>query len=112
MIIIAFSNKTSKILPRIFCGELKHVAPIVVQKDKIILYQFVKPGTIVPLPILARDINILMSYGWRFIWLSDVMAQPIKVNKIYTCVQLAKHIIAMKNPWIQTPNALYKQLKF
>ena len=37
MIIIAFSNKTSKIFPRIFCGKLKHVAPIIINNNRMIM---------------------------------------------------------------------------
>ena len=41
MIIIAFSDKTSKILPRFFCKKFLHVAPILINNDKVCMYQFV-----------------------------------------------------------------------
>ena len=46
MIIIAFSNKTSKLLPRLFCKKFKHVAPIVIGNSQITMYQFVRRGEI------------------------------------------------------------------
>ena len=41
MIIIAFTNKTSKIIPKIMCRKMKHVAPIFVDKNRLKLIQFV-----------------------------------------------------------------------
>ncbi len=110
MIIIAFSDKTSKILPRIFCGKLKHVAPIVVRGDKMMLYQFVRYGNIVKIPLLARDIEILKAHGWRFVYLQRALPWPIDFRRTYTCVQLAKSMIGMHNIFIQTPGALYRKL--
>lgn len=110
MMIIAFSTKTSKILPRIFCGRLKHVAPIVIDDDKIVLYQFVQMGKIVQIPIQARDINILAAHGWQFVYLTRTSPQSIDGKRIYTCVHLAKTMIGIKCARIQTPNRLYKEI--
>ena len=110
MIIMAFSNKTSKILPRIFCGKIKHVAPIVVRDDKLMLYQFVCHGKIVKIPLLARDIEILKAHGWRFIYLRCALPQSVNLRRIYTCVKFAKSMIGMHNIFIQTPGALYRKL--
>lgn len=110
MLIIAFSTKTSKILPRIFCGDLKHVAPIVGCGDKMTLYQFVRHGQIVKIPILARDIKILAAHGWRFVYLPRTLPQNIDERHICTCVHLTKRLIGMHNIFIQTPNALYRKL--
>ena len=110
MLIIAFSIKTSKVLPRIFCGDLKHVAPIVWRCDKLTLYQFVRRGKIVKIPILARDIKILTTHGWRFVYLPHTPAQNIDERHIYTCVHLAKRMIGLRDLRIQTPGALYKCL--
>lgn len=110
MIIMAFSNKTSKILPRIFCGALKHVAPVVARGDKLMLYQFVRHGKIVKIPLLVRDIEILKAHGWRFVYLQRTLPQSVNLRRAYTCVQLAKSMIGMHNIFIQTPGALYRKL--
>ena len=72
MIIIAFSPKTTKIIPQILCGKWKHVAPIVVNKDKMIMYQFVKPNHIEKISVRMRDIGILRQYGWKFIYINKI----------------------------------------
>ena len=46
MIIIAFSDKTSKILPRFFCKKFLHVAPILINNDNVCMYQFVSKNNI------------------------------------------------------------------
>lgn len=111
MMIIAFSNKTSKILPRIFCGKFKHVAPITVNDDKLVLYQFVRYGNVVKIPLLARDIEILKAHGWRFVYLQNAQAHNVNTSRVLSCVQLAKGMIGMRCPHIQTPNALYNMIK-
>ena len=110
MMIIAFSTKTSKILPRLFCGKLKHVAPIVIDENKITLYQFVRMGHIVKIPILERDIKLLEYHGWRFVFLQDALPQSFNKKYIFTCVHLAKTMIGIKRVRIQTPNQLYKEI--
>lgn len=111
MIIMAFSNKTSKLLPRIFCGKIKHVAPIVVRGDKMALYQFVRYGKIAQIPIQARDLEILKTYGWRFVYLPNARAHNVNMKRVFSCVQLAKRMIGMECLHVQTPNALYNMIK-
>ncbi|MFQ6702813.1 MAG: hypothetical protein ACLRFO_01240 [Alphaproteobacteria bacterium] len=111
IMIIAFSNKTSKILPRILCGELKHVAPITGTGNKMILHQFIRPGKIAQIPIQARDLGLLAMYGWKFIRMPNMQPQTFNPRHIYTCVHLTKRMIGMRNICVQTPNALYKTLK-
>ncbi len=110
MIIIAFSRKTAKILPRLFCSKWKHVAPIVVHNDKIIMYQFVKYDDIQPIPLRMRDIGILGQYGWEFIFLEQNSTHNFNTHHAYTCVQFTKRVIGISNYLIQTPDALYKYI--
>ncbi|MDW2995787.1 MAG: hypothetical protein R8M71_02385 [Alphaproteobacteria bacterium] len=110
MIIIAFSDRTSKILPRILCHGMKHVAPIGVYQDKLIMYQFIKPGKINQIRLSMRDLQILQRHGWRFIYLTGDLAYNFNNTNAKTCVQLSKHAIGIKNIYIQTPNSLYKHL--
>ena len=111
MIIIAFSDKTSKILPRIFCGNLKHCAPIEVNQNGMVLHQFMSHNNISKIKINMRDIKILMAHGWRFVYLPCDTPRDLDMCRAWTCVQFCKYAIGMKNIFIQTPNALFKEIK-
>lgn len=111
MIIVAFSNKTSKFLPRIFCRKFKHVAPIIMDDNKIILYQFVRRGNIVQIQLKMRDLKILVKHGWKFIYLNNNARRDFNVSESVTCVQFTKNTIGMRNLFVQTPYQMYKTLK-
>ena len=111
MIIIAFSNKTSKFLPRIFCRKFKHVAPIIMNDNKITLYQFILKGNITQIQLKMRDLKILMKHGWKFIYLNSNARRNFNASKSITCVQFTKNIIGMRNLFVQTPYQMYKTLK-
>ena len=112
MIISAFSKKTSKFLPNLICRRYKHVAPIIPDGKELIMYQFVRPGDIAKIKIQLRDLTILKSHGWDFVYI-DGAALPHDYNPYLarTCVDLTKHILCIKNIFIQTPLALYKKIK-
>ena len=109
MIIIGFSNKTSRFIPRIFCKKLKHVAPIIKDGTDFIMLQFTRYSYVTQIPIKKRNIDILMAHGWVFVYLADIRPQVCK--NAWTCVQFTKRIIGLKKWWIQTPDELYKELK-
>ena len=111
MIIIAFSNKTSKTVPNILCHRFKHVAPIVPYDDKLIMYQFVTRKRIEKIVLRMRDIRILRTHGWEFIYI-DGIVPPYDFNPYdaRTCVDLSKRAIGMRKWRIQTPLRLYKEL--
>ncbi len=112
MIIIGFSGKTSKILPRIFCGKLKHVAPILQNESDWGMFQFIRRGNVVCIPLNNRDIKVLSAHGWQFVYINDItLPHGFNAQTAWTCVQLAKRAIGMRKWWIQTPNALYRDLK-
>ena len=111
MIIIAFAPRTSKLLPRILCRRFKHTAPIIVQKNKLVMYQFVSRTQIAKIPLQMRDIKILGMYGWDFITLHIRPQNAPKNTHARTCVQMTKHIIGLRAPFIQTPYALYKKIR-
>ncbi|MDW2994874.1 MAG: hypothetical protein R8N24_02510 [Alphaproteobacteria bacterium] len=111
MIIIAFSDKTSKILPKILCGKIKHCAPISVHNNTLVMHQFVSHNNIVKIKLNMRDIRILQRYGWRFVYLTGDMLNNINTRDIWTCVQLCKRAIGLRNITIQTPSGLYKTIK-
>lgn len=112
MIIIAFSNKTSKVIPNILCRKLKHVAPIVPHNDTLVMYQFIKRGCTEKIVLQIRDIKILQAHGWRFIYMNGVTT-PHDFNPYvaYSCVDLTKRAIGIRNWRIQTPLGLFKMLK-
>lgn len=111
MIIIAFSNKTSKIIPNILCRRLKHVAPIVPRDDKLILFQFIKRGHIEKVVLQMRDIKILRAHGWEFIYIDGATVPPnFNPYTAYSCVDLTKRAIGVHDWRIQTPHGLYKRL--
>ena len=115
MIIIAFAPNTSKLLPRIICRRFKHVAPIYVKQNKLIMYQFISHNNIAQIPLQMRDLKILVHHGWRFVLLplaGQKSTKTIMFDNIHamTCVSMVKKVIGMHNIFIQTPYALYKKL--
>lgn len=106
MIIIAFSDKTSKILPNILCKNFKHCAPIIITGKRIVFWQFVSPNKIKKIQLSENHIKTLQSFGWQFVWLKNV--KPCKFSHPLTCVQFVKQIVGIKKIWIQTPDALFK----
>lgn len=111
MIILAFSNKTSKVLPRILCRKMKHVALIDATENQMTMYQFIRAGKIAKIQINMRDIKILGMHGWKFIYMRGNIPHDFNPHGAITCVQVAKHAIGMRRWNIQTPYALYKTLK-
>lgn len=110
MIIMGFTGRTSKILPRFFCGRFRHCAPIVVcDNGQMILYQFVRRGNVQKINLRRRDIRILSAHGWVFVYLQLPPPHDFNGCGAWTCVQLSKHAIGMQNRYIQTPDALYKK---
>lgn len=112
MIIVAFSDKTSKILPRILCRKIKHVAPIIANKNNLIMYQFISRKKCHKIIIKMRDIKILAAHGWRFIYLPIDAAKDFSKMHALTCVQFTKNAIGLKKAFIQTPNGLYEYMRW
>lgn len=110
MVIIAFSNKTTKILPRIFCRHFYHCAPIFRAGHELIMYQFATTHNITKIHLNNRDIAILRAHGWRFIYLPSDVAHDFEPQHAYSCVDLSKRALGINNVFIQTPYALYKYL--
>ncbi|MBO7656299.1 MAG: hypothetical protein J6S80_01055 [Alphaproteobacteria bacterium] len=110
MVIIAFAPKSSKILPNIFCRKFKHCAVLVRNKHGFTMYQFSSHKNITEMLIRTRDIRILGSYGWFFVYLPCDIKQNFNPRAAWTCVDMAKRAIGMYAPFVQTPDALYKKL--
>ena len=110
MIIIAFSEKTSKILPRVLCRRFRHCAPIICDKNDLIMYQFTHVNHIEQIHIKPRDIAILRAHGWKFIYISPNTKRAVDFDRAYSCVDLSKRAVGIHSIFIQTPYGLYKYL--
>jgi hypothetical protein len=110
LIIIAFSRKTSKLLPRLICRDFKHVAPILIKNGSLCMWQFIRKNNVEKVSLTIRDLRLLQGYGWCFIVLWGIDADDVIFKNCYTCVQMAKRVLRIKNLWIQTPDTLYKML--
>ena len=110
MIIIAFSENTSKILPRMLCRRFRHCAPIICDKNNLIMYQFINPKNIVKIKLRQRDIALLRAHGWQFIYISPNKNVNIDCIHAYSCVDLSKQVAGIHSIFIQTPYGLYKHL--
>lgn len=108
MVIVGFSDKTSKPFVRLICGHFKHCVIITQHKNKLILYQFVKQNDVVQIVISKRGIAQLELNGWVFVYL-DINASKLDSRRL-TCVNFVKNAIGIKNIFIQTPNSLYRYL--
>ena len=109
MLYIGFSNYSNKFYAKIFCKKYKHCAPIVVNKNNAIIYQFVHINKTVKIIVKKSDLKTLERHGWIFI------KYPTKIQEIpallcFTCVQYTKRVCGIKNIKIQTPEALLNYL--
>ena len=110
MIIIAFSRTTSKLLPRIFCRQFRHCAPILREGNELVMYQFTHAHNITKIHLQNRDISILRAHGWQFIYIPIDAPYDFNLIHAYSCVDLSKRAIGIHNIFIQTPYALYKHI--
>ena len=111
MIIIAFSDKTSKILPRIFCRRMRHCAPIIpVANGRLVMHQFTSMGNVRRINLTMRDIRVLRANGWKFVYVAQSAPASCDMQRAITCVDLSKRVLNIKDVRIQTPYALYKHL--
>ncbi len=111
MIIIGFTAKTGKVLPRVFCTRFRHCAVVIPLGGKFIFTHVVKGG-VQTLELGARDLKILGENGWVFI--GHRVARQSRVGggrgSCRSCVKYAKNIIGLKTPFVLTPYQLYKKL--
>ncbi len=112
MVIIAFSTKTSKIMPRILCRHFCHCAPIVPcmrgTGRPYVMHQFVRRGCVAQISLGMRDMNLLRRGGWAFVYV-DVPA-PKNIRMANTCVGFCRNAIGMRHGGIFTPDDLYRHL--
>jgi len=112
MIYIGFSTRTHKKLAQMICQQFRHVAPIVITKNKCIIYQFIRTNKIVPVYIKPRDLKILSKHGWIFVKYDHKFDSGHTLNIIpaLSCVQFVKRVCRIKKLIIQTPDSLLKYI--
>ncbi len=111
MIYIGFSTKTNKLCAKILCKKYRHVAPILITKNKCIMYQFVRFNKVVLIPIKKRDLTVLQQYGWKFVKYACKFAPECAIkSKPINCVQFTKRACGIKNIKIQMPDSLLKHI--
>ena len=114
MIIIAFSTKTSKFLPRLFCKNFRHCAPIIISgrdADAPYMLQFTAPGRIYKLNMTGDAVKRLQTFGWKMVYTSGALPMNCNVMRAHSCVDLCKRVLQLRAPLIQTPDALYRRIQ-
>lgn len=110
MVIIAFSEKTSKFIPKFVCRKFKHCAPIIPNGRTMTMFQFTAPGQITKIEITMQGIRKLGACGWRFVYVPCDAPAVFDTSGAISCVNLSKRALRIKAPLIQTPDGLYKYL--
>ncbi|MBD5400255.1 hypothetical protein HDR61_00700 [bacterium] len=111
MVIIAFSDKTSKVIPRIVCHKFKHCAPIIPTGHDMVMYQFTRPGHVTPIKINMSGIRRLRQHGWQFIYVPHDTPPNFTTRGAISCVDLSKRALGLRAAWIWRPDGLYTYLR-
>ena len=113
--LIGFTHKTSKILPRLFCRRFRHCAVVIRNKEKgirnkYVMYQAGK-GPIELIHLNKRDLKILEQHGWIFVEIKrNLIPFSLFLFPYLTCVGFAKRALGIRNPFIWTPDQLYRKI--
>jgi|GEM_PF-676934 len=108
--IIGFTHKTKKILPRIFCRKFRHCAVILKYNNNYLMLQFISKNKIHLILLKKRDIMILKRNEWVFTNIFINCSSAINYISSFTCVSFAKRILGIHAPFIWTPYQLYKYI--
>lgn len=110
--LIGFTSKTSKLLPKLLCRKFRHCAIIWMMDDgRWMMEQFVKRNHIEKIYLYERDLKILEQHGWLFISIMPAPSSIILHPSSFTCVSFAKRALGIRKPFIWTPDQLYRYLK-
>lgn len=109
MLYIGFSNYSTKLHAKLFCKKYKHCAPIIVNKDCAVIYQFVHINKIVQIPVQKKDLQKLVRHGWALVRYSKGRLNT-NISHGLTCVQFTKRMCGIKVAKIQTPLGLFRYL--
>lgn len=111
MIIIAFAQNTSKLLPQICCRAPRHCAPIIrVTQNHFIMYQFVKRGYVASIALNRRALELMQARGWCFIKSNHTVPKKLVQygQQCTSCVEFCKYAIGIQSARPFTPRGLYK----
>jgi len=116
--IIGFTHKTGKILPRILCRNFRHCAVVLNEKrkmknEKCFIFMNKTKNGIHIMKLSKRDLKILEKNGWVFIK-TNLKSNNFSFFTFHfsfiTCVGFAKRALGIRRPFILTPDQLYKYL--
>jgi hypothetical protein len=107
--IIGFTRKTSKILPKIFCRRFRHCAVITETTEQGHVMHQVGKGAPKLIYLQKRDLKILELHGWVFVEIKAADSGPAAhIAGSRTCVGYAKRALGIRAPFIWTPDQLHR----
>ncbi|MDR0967284.1 MAG: hypothetical protein LBL75_00400 [Rickettsiales bacterium] len=115
--IIGFTHSGRSIPARLFCRRFRHCAIIIKVQISDCKYDYVMfvvgGGRVSPVFLRARDLKILVSYGWVFVNVPSAgfKVQMLSVRSPRSCVSFAKRALGIRAPFVITPEGLYKKIQ-
>ena len=112
-LIIAFTTSTTKLWPRIFCRHFRHCCVLFPEtRDRFILVQIGSDG-VRAMRVDARGLHRMKKNGWVLVKVKMVknFGPRFLAFNFLSCVGFAKRAIGMRNPFIWTPDQLYKKMR-
>ena len=125
--IIAFSPHSTRPLARLFCRRFRHCCVLFPAcGGEYTLVQIGVDGVRL-VPVGRREIRIMKNKGWKFVgaranapfcWAQTRVPTQSKIAvgghiaplQLLTCVGFAKRALGIRNPFIWTPDGLYRRL--
>ena len=101
-ILVGFTTKTSAVLPRFFCRNFRHCAVVV---DGVFIQ--VATNGIRAFKVGKREIGKLERSGWVFVECKKNNDTWSGIHFL-TCVGFAKRVLAIRNPFVWTPDQLFR----
>ena len=130
--IIAFTTNTSKRISRILCRHFRHCVVIFEQEPGTYILAQIGIDGVRLIPLKTRDLNKLKFAGWELLDINlacgtadhnttinrtatnhnddHKTARPHHCITLLTCVGFAKRALSIQNPFIWTPDQLYRYL--
>lgn len=110
--IIGFTRNTSKIISKLLCRNFRHCAVVKAQstnsKKQLFIFMHKVKGGIHILEVSKRDLKLLEKHGWVFIDIDS--NHNLLPAHFIGCVGFVKGALGIRNPFIWTPDQLYRYL--
>ncbi|MDR1207670.1 MAG: hypothetical protein LBK26_04635 [Rickettsiales bacterium] len=114
-IIIAFIHKTNKFWARIFCRNFRHCCVIFTMRaDGVLQNVLVQIGGdgVRLIPVGMRELQRMKRQGWKFVNMGVRGNAPrAAAPQFLSCVGFAKRALGIRNPFVWTPDQLYKKIR-